>query len=231
MAKKKITRKQLLKEPDEFLVFSRRMFNFALKNFQYVIGGLAGIILLALIIIGIIAWGQSSEKNGAIKLSEAKKIFMKALEKDPQNIEKAFKSAESAFENVLNNYDSTVAGKMGSIFYANLCYETGRFNKAILLYEKALEEFEETSSIYPLIRYNLSYAYVSNQDYEKGLKILEKEAFSPEGLLKDDSLFLLAIVYEKMDNLEKRNQIFDMIKTGNEEALFYEIVKNRLSDS
>ncbi|MBF0450052.1 MAG: tetratricopeptide repeat protein [Candidatus Magnetomorum sp.] len=229
--KKKITRKQLLKEPDEFLVFSRRLFNYVMGNFNYVLGGLGGVILIAVIILGIHAWGLSSENKAATKLSEAQNIYAKALEKESQNIEAAFSAAQPGFEAVMANYGNTVAATMASIMYANICYNAGRYNQSITLYEKVLDRFETTSSLYPVIRYNLGYAYVANQDYKKALKILEKDAFSPEGLLKDDVLFLLGLVYERMGNTEKRDQIFEMIKTGNEEALFYNIVKSRRPDN
>jgi tetratricopeptide (TPR) repeat protein len=230
MAKRKINkRKQLLKEPDEFLVFSRRMFNYTMDNFQYVMAGLGGIIVFALIIMGIRAWQQSSENSGAIKLTEAKTIFYKALEKNPKNIEDAFTSAKSVFEDVLSDYSGTVAGNMGTIVFANMCYETGRYNKAISLYEDALNAFEPTSSLYPLIRYNLGYAYVENKDYDKALEILEKDAFLPDGLMQSDMLFLLSLVYDHKGNTKKRDEIFKMIESGDESALFYDIVKNRLS--
>jgi len=225
--KKKITRKQLLKEPDEFLVFSRRLFNYAMDNFQYVMIGLGGIILIALIVLGIRALGISSENKGAIKFSEAKDAYYQTLATDPQNIEAAYTTAQPAFEETLNDYGKTVSGKMAYIMYANICYDAGRYNKAIELYEKAMNFFDKSSSFYPLLQYNLGYAYVANQDYEKALTILERDAFSPDGLLKDDVLFLLGLVYERMGKNEKRDQIFEMIKIGNEEALFYNIVKNR----
>jgi len=230
MAKRKINkRKQLLKEPDEFLVFSRRAFNYAMNNYQVILGGLGGIILIALIILGIRAWQQSSEDTGALKLTEAKTIFYKTLEKNPQDIEAAFSAAQTGFETVLDDYSDTVAGKMGTIIYANMCYETGRYNKAISLYEAAMHFFEKTASIYPLIRYNLSYAYVANKDYDKALVILEEDAFSPDGLLQSDMLFLLSLVHDRKGNTEKRNEIFKMIQSGDESALFYDIVNNRLS--
>jgi len=230
MAKRKVNkRKQLLKEPDEFLVFSRRMFKYTMDNFQYVLAGLGGIIVFSMIILGIRAWQQSSENSGAFKLTEAKTSFYKALEKNPQNIEKAFSSVQSAFETVLTDYSGTVAGKMGTIIYANMCFETGRYNKAISLYEDALSYFDTTSSLYPLIRYNLGYAYVANKNDDKALEILEKDAFSPDGLMQSDLLFLLSLVYERKGNTEKRDEIFKMIESGDESALFYDIVKNRLS--
>jgi len=230
MAKRKINkRKQLLKEPDEFLVFSRRMFNYTMDNFQYVLAGIGGIICIALVVLGIRAWQISSENSGAMKLTEAKTTYYKALEKNPQSIEDAFSSAEQAFETVITDYSGTVSGKMGTIVYANLCYQTGRYNKAISLYEEALNFFEPTSSLYPLIRYNLGYAYAANKDFDKALKILEKDAFSPDGLMQSDMLFLLGLVYDHKGNKQKRDEIFKMIESGDESALFYKIVKNRLS--
>jgi len=230
MAKRKVNkRKQLLKEPDEFLVFSRRMFNYTMDNFQYVLAGLGGIIVIALLVMGMRAWQQSSENSGAIKLTEAKTTFYKALEKNPQNIENAFSSAESEFEEVVSDYKSTVAGKMGTIVYANMCYETGRYNKAIALYERVMGDFETSSALYPLLRYNLGYAYVANKDYDNALEILEKDAFLPDGLMQSDMLFLLSLVYERKGNIEKRDEIFKLIESGDESALFYDIVKNRLS--
>jgi tetratricopeptide (TPR) repeat protein len=225
--KKKISRKQLLKEPDEFLVFSRKMFNYVMDNFQYVLGGLGGIILIALIGLGLRAWGISSENNAAIKYSQAKNTFYSTLQNDPNNIESAFLKAQPDFEACVDDYRNTVSGKMAAIMYANICYDAGRYNKAISLYEKTMDKFEKDSSLSPLIRYNLGYAYVANQDYEKALTILEKDAFSPDGLLKEDVLFLLGLVYEKMGKTEKRDQIFEMIKTGDKKSLFYDIVKNR----
>jgi len=230
MAKRKVNkRKQLLKEPDEFLVFSRRLFNYTIDNYQYVLAALGGIMTIALIILGIRAWNQSSENTGAIKLSEAKTIFYKALEENPQNIEAAFSSAETSFETVISDYNGTVAGKMGTIVYANMCYETGRYNKAISLYEDSLNYFESSSSLYPLIRYNLGYAYMANKDYDNALEILEKDAFSPDGLMQSDMLFLLSLIYDRKGNTEKRDEIFKMIESGDESALFYNIVKYRLS--
>ena len=52
MAKKKITRKQLLKEPDEFLTLSTRLFRFVMENRGRVGVVMGGLLALAVAIAG-----------------------------------------------------------------------------------------------------------------------------------------------------------------------------------
>ena len=64
MAKKRVTRKQLLKEPDEFLTFTEKAVLFIKEHdreFKYVAGALAAILLIYL---GVNAGMDTSIRRG-----------------------------------------------------------------------------------------------------------------------------------------------------------------------
>jgi ABC-type enterochelin transport system permease subunit len=65
--KKKVSRKQLLKEPDEFLTLSARLFQFVVKNKYQMLAALGGVILIVLTVSG---WSYHSRQRANESLAQ-----------------------------------------------------------------------------------------------------------------------------------------------------------------
>ena len=92
MAKKiKITRKELLKEPDQFLSSTDRAMLFFRQNRSFVIGGIVGVMLLGLSFLGY----QNYQKSRTMKFES---LYFKMEKIAEESEEKGKKLAGSGFD-------------------------------------------------------------------------------------------------------------------------------------
>jgi tetratricopeptide (TPR) repeat protein len=221
----KLTRKQLLKEPDEFITFSGKMIRwFTTYKQQAIIAGVVVFVLLAAG-AGYQAYLHHAENKASALLAEALSRYQVDLKaNDPV---KAYQSVENSFSRILDDYSSRSIGKIAGIEFANICYRAGEFDKAIALYKKAEEEFSATPFYKNLIFSSLGYAYEGKKDYESAVKYFEMLTTSADTSLKDLSLYNLASVYEKMGNKEKSKATFARIAADFPNSIYVEIAKDK----
>ena len=101
MAKKKPTRKELLKEPDEFLSFSRKMLMFAADHKKGIIVSASVFFGLLVAIAGYRYYEFRAEKRAFALLQEATGTYAAAAgKKDPAALE----TASAAFERLFDRY-------------------------------------------------------------------------------------------------------------------------------
>ena len=222
--KKKVTRKQLLKEPDEFLTFSARLFQFTLEHKYHLFGALGGIILLVLIVTGIRYYSQQ-RSNEAFSLLEKGRVKYQTLlnECDPR---KAIKHVEKQLEQILNKYSDKVGGKLARVTYANICYNGGNPDKAIALYQKALNDFDEPF-YKDLILNDLGYAYEQKGAFKEAAEYFEKIVAGGNPVLKSDALYSLGRLYAALGNVEKSNTAYQKIISEQPDSIYIDLVKER----
>jgi len=136
MAKKRrVTRKELLKEPDEFITFTGKMIRFAREYQNQLLYGLGAIVLIVVIISGVRLYINWNENNASAQLEQAMTQHAESrLNKTDLN------DAKQSFQKVADKYSRYEGGKLARIMYANICYETGDFDTAISNYDKALKD-------------------------------------------------------------------------------------------
>jgi tetratricopeptide (TPR) repeat protein len=226
MAKrKKVSRKKLLKEPDEFITISGKLIQFGMqyqKHITYTVGAVVAVLLL---FAGYRLYSARSENIARSLLNQAVAKYEVAIKTaDPKQ---AYQKVADDFQNVLSHYENRNGGKLAGVIFANICFDAGEYNRAIELYTEAQDNFKDHPIFYNLILSGLGYAYEQINENERAASYFEKIAASENQAIHDEALFNLGVLYEKLGETEKSQKAFGQIKNDYPDSMYIDIVTER----
>ena len=228
MAKKrKKTRKELLREPDEFMTISGKLIGFAVDHKNQLTYALGIIVALALIITGIRFFSIRAENNASALLDKSLTKYngIKA-KKQPDAV---YGEVSADFQFILNKYKGKESAKLARLIYANICYNASKYKQAIELYKTALTEFAKYPMIHHQILSNLGYAYEQEEDYSTAAGYFEKISSAPEPIMRDEALYHLGRIYDKLGENEKSREAYTKILTDHQDFIYIDLVKEQMS--
>jgi tetratricopeptide (TPR) repeat protein len=228
MAKKrKKTRKELLREPDEFMTISGKLIGFAVDHKNQLAYALGIIVVLALIISGYRFFSIRAENNASALLDKSltKYNSIKA-DKKPDEV---YGEVSSDFLFILNKYKGKESAKLARLIFANICYNAGKYKQAIELFETALTDFAKYPVIHHQILSNLGYTYEQKEDYATAAGYFEKISAAPEPIMRDEALYHLGRLYDKLGEKEKSREAYNKILTDHQDFIYIDLVKERMS--
>jgi len=119
MAKKiKKTRKELLKEPDEFINLTGKLIRFATEHKNQITYAIGTIVVLALIFSGYRFFSIRSERKASTLLNQGLAKYEK-FSNDKKPVE-AYDQVAADFQLILDKYGSQKNGKIARLTYANI---------------------------------------------------------------------------------------------------------------
>jgi len=224
---KKVSRKKLLKEPDEFITFTGKLIRLV-STYQKQMTIALGIVVAVFLIFSIFKFYANRMENNAFNLlSQANDKFNSVLlSKDAVT---ALKEVEKDFEYILKEYSRYQGGKIARVNYANYCYQAGEYGRAADLYSGALKDFEKNPSYGNLILNGLGYSYKAKKDYETSAKYFEMITTSNIPMLKDEALFNLSKLYVILGKDNKRTEVLKTIVSDYPESIYFELAKDQHS--
>lgn len=226
MAKrKKVSRKKLLKEPDEFITFSGRMFQFVMEHKTQLTYAVSIVIALIAVLSGHRFFTIRSE-NKALALLDQATAKYQATRQD-QDLNTAYQAVSGDFQIILNKYGSKEGGKLARVIFANICYDAGEYGKAVELYKKSLKNFENYPLIQNLILSGLGYAHEQLNQNQLAASYFEQIAASDVQILRDEALFNLGVLYDKLGEKEKSAKAFNQIISDHQDSIYIDMVKER----
>ena len=229
MAKNRVTRKQLLKEPDEFLNSTGRLIEWARGNAKSLLWG--GVIFLALVILSS-AYGyfQARWANAAeVMLGQALAKYQNEIQtKDAQA---ALAVVRSDFDTLLNSYGSQPAGRLGEVIYGNVCLAGQAYDDAIAHYTSALTTFGADPSLSNIILNGLGTAYLEKGDYTQALEQLKKIADGSGSVFKDAALFNLGRLYTQLGKTEEGRQAYERLSADFPQSMYADLAKEQTAGS
>ena len=228
MAKKrKKTRKELLKEPDEFMTLSGKLIGFAVTYKIHLTIGL-GIVLALVIIFSGIRFFSIRAENKAAALLESSLIEYNSLKTDKQPAT-VYNAVSGGFQDILQKYGGKNSGKIARLIYANICYDAGKYEQAINLYNTSLKDFEAHPMIHSQILSSLGYAYEQQKQYSAAVGYFEKISTSPEQIQRGEALYHLGRLYNKLGQPGKSKDAYQKIISDHPDFIYIDIVKERIS--
>jgi len=228
MAKKiKKTRKELLKEPDEFITISGKFIGFVVDHKNQLTYALGVIVALALIFSGYRFFSIRSENKASALLDQSLAKYEK-YKNDKQPVE-AYDQVSADFQLILNKYSSKQSGKIARLTYANICYDAGKYEQAIELYKRSLKEFEKYPVIHNQIVGSLGYAYEQQANYPSAVSYFEQLSTAPETIMRAEALYNLGWLYDKLGQTEKSTEAYNKIVSEHPDFIYIDLVKERMS--
>jgi tetratricopeptide (TPR) repeat protein len=229
MAKKrKKTRKELLKEPDEFLTVSGKLIGLAVEHKTLLTYSIAIIIALAVIVTGIRLLSIRAENKAAALLDNTLTKY-ESLKNEKKIPEEVYGAVSPDFQLILDKYGGKESGKIARLTFANICYNAGKYEQAIELYKTSLEDFET----HPLVRYqvlgSLGYAWEQLNDYATAAVYFEKLTSAPEPIIRAEALYHLGWLYDKLGQSEKSKAAFNKILSEHQDFIYLDLVKEQMS--
>ena len=226
MAKrKKVSRKKLLKEPDEFITFSGKLIQFGMQYQKEITYAVVGVVALIVLIAGYRFFSIRSENKAMFLLNQAVAKYEKSMQDG--DAYQAYNNVAEDFETLLSQYANKEGGRLAAVTFANICFDAGEYNKSIELYEKAMDHFKPHPILYNLILSGLGYAHGQINQNDRAASYFEKIITSDDKTLHDEALFNLGVLYEKLGEKEKSEKAFDQIISDFPDSMYIDIVKER----
>lgn len=228
MAKKKITRKELLKKEDEFISLSARASQYILahaKTIKYLLYGLA--IILIVVLAGMLYYKHLNKKALAAYNTAYKALVGNT---SPETTEKDIQKSIEEFDRLIEDYGRTKIATLAIPQLAYLKFDQGKFDEAISLYQTYLEK-EKSNSIYRSMAYfGLAAAYEAKEDYESATRALEPVAKGEKDFLKEEALFSLGRMYELSGQTKKAQEVFKEFVAQFKDSPLLPLAKSYLRD-
>jgi tetratricopeptide (TPR) repeat protein len=227
MAKKKrVTRRQLLKEPDEFLTFSAKGIRFVSDNKKPVLGAIIGVVVVALAFAGFRYFSNLSERKAHEIFEQGRLHYLAEISGD--ETAQAQEKAAEHFEKVIKKYPSTSAARFSLLVYADMSYHTGDYQKAIELYQKALSAFSGEGPIQKLILGGLAYAYEAEKDYKAAAEYFQRITDTQDEFMKGDAYYNLGRIMEAMNHQEKALGAYNKVVQAYSDSVGFQIAKEKV---
>ena len=226
MAKKqKVTRKKLLKEPDEFITTTGRLIRWS-RNYQMPLmyTAIAFFVILTAI-AGLRYFSNQAENKAFTLLSQAVNTQEKLL--NASGPEKTYEEMKDAYESLLRKYKNKQGAKIARLIYANLSLDAGNADQAILLYESALKDFERETSFTNFILSSLGYAYEKKHDYQQAITYFNRISSGDDAVMKDVALFNLGRLYGELGDGPKSREAYGRLASDYTDSIYFEIAKEK----
>lgn len=208
---KRITRKEI-KQPDEFISFSARAFEFAQTHTRKIIIGAASVLALALLMWAVSAYSNKKEAQASRLLAQAQELLQPispeaqagqpvpaAGKVDPE----ASARALALLQDVVDHYKRTEAGKVAWILLGQRQYEEGNFDAAIDTYEAFLKKGGRKPELKAMAREGLAYAHEAKEDFAQAAIYYEQLSKSSLTNVQGWAFLGMARCYESLGEVQK----------------------------
>jgi tetratricopeptide (TPR) repeat protein len=174
MARTKKIIKKKLKEPDEFITLTERVYLFLTGHAKSVAAGGGIVLLLFLAFFLFQGWEKKKEGNAYQMFTLAVESYQAASTSYREGSLQEYKNLLERFDQVITKFPGTSWGKLSMLFKGNLHLRLGEFEEAIKAYDAFLQKAGKEKLYRIFAMEGLGYSYEGKRDYERALSAYQK---------------------------------------------------------
>ena len=228
------SRKELLEEPDPFLVFVGRMMKFGKTYQKQIVAAVTTLLIVVIVIYGVIYFKNKTEDKAAVMLGQALAKYSSILYQDPNIInpkppaDAEYEAVKKNFKEIVDKYGKTGSGKVALMHYADLCYLTKNYDEAINTYNQALDVLGDKIEFKSLILNGIAYSYEGKKDFDKALTYFEMIASDENAVMKDQAFFNLGRIYESLGKMKLMKEAYSRIVSEYPDSMYFELAREKV---
>ena len=223
MAKNRVTRKQQLKEPDEFITTASRVVEWARENTRALVVGICVLLAIAALLSIYSYHRQSRADTAEMRLGQALDKYETAME--GKDATAALAAVRDDFNVLTESYGGTPAGRLGAVIYGNLCIAGLDYDDAVVQYKKSLARFGTGSSLSNVILNGLATAYQQKGDYNQAVSYYTQMADGTGQVLKDAALYNLGRLYGQLGKADESREAYNRLGAEFPQSMYAALVK------
>jgi predicted negative regulator of RcsB-dependent stress response len=202
MAKRvKVTRKELLKEPDGFLSTSQKVSLYTSHHKKTLLIG-AGVVVAVIALIGGYRYNQQ------VQNLRMETLYFKMVKIHDQKPGKDSKNSTAELEKLLGQFSEGPQQIRASLLVAEEYFQNDQFDKAIALYTDIEQRTGSHNLSSQLANVGLAYSYEGKKDYPKAIETYKSLVKQPDGFPLFDVYISLARCYEL--NKDNKNALLTL---------------------
>lgn len=230
MVEKKITRKELLKEPDEFMTSSGRVFQYAQNNPRVIILVCAVAVIAALVSFGVNTYLNQRQVQSHELFETAHREYeasmVSAEAGTPEKLEKLL----AQFEMVAKDYPSLPAGEMALLYSGHVLYRKGDYQAALDKYTQMQSTNLVKSGLGPLAMYHIAMARLALKEYDQALTLFDQLSKDINSPYRREAHASIARIYEMVGKNKEAVQAYRQYLKMFPEAPDAVFIKTRIAD-
>jgi len=227
--KRKITKKKL-KEPDEFITLSQRVFLFITGHLKKVVTG--GIVFLAILLLIIFfqMWEKQKEGEAFRDFSLAMEIYQRAGSGSPEKLPMQNKDVLAKFDEVITKFPRTSSGKLSLLYKGNVYLRLGEFEEAAKAYQTFLEKAGK-ERIYRLFAMEgLGFAYQGKRDYENAVRTYQKILEMGDSAQMVDAYLNMGFCYETLGKNKEALENYKQFLKASQKSMMTNVILKKISN-
>ncbi len=201
---KKVSRKELLKEQDEFTSLSARAILYFRENQK--IFKVLGVIILAVVVayMGYNAYFRLQNKRAQEAYNRA--YYALAGQEAAEETREDDTSPETYFKEVVEDFGMSRLKSLASAELAYLKFRENAFDEALSHYQAFLQAIPEDSTYEPMARLALASCFEAKGEWTAGIDSLNALLSGPDDFFKEQALLNLARLYRRADREDKARE-------------------------
>ena len=206
MAKKKISRKKLLKEPDEFISTTAQVIQFLKDHRQQITRSAIIFVMVAACAAGTYFYFQWRASNARHFQQEGFQYYQEALSQgtNAESAQKAYRRALERFQKSISTYGWGEMAQISRLFVGHCHFALHEYEQAEKAYSRCLD------GPFQAIAYDgLGHSYEAQGQYEKAKESYQKNAEASDNPYQLESLLGMGRCLELLNQKEKALKVYE----------------------
>jgi predicted negative regulator of RcsB-dependent stress response len=230
VVEKKISRKELLKEPDEFLTATGATIRYLRANPRQVIAVCLILIACSVAVLGYYAYSKHvarvSHELFRDALTEYETVFQNEKAASAEKVDELL----SRFEQISQQYGSLPAGEMAILYSGHILFNKNDLNGALEKYRKVETTSLAGEGLLELFWYHIAKTRSALGDYDKAMALFEKLSKDSDSPYRRDAYANIARIYELTERRKEAVQAYRQYLKMFPEAPDAAFVRARIAD-
>ncbi len=229
VAEKKLTRKELLNEPDEFISITGKVLKSVKDNPNVLISFVVIFVLIMVIGLGVYAYQSRKEAKGHELFLMASRNFEKEATSINQPTKETLQKLQSEFDSIAKDYSGYLSGDLSLLYSGHVSYKAEDYERALESYSKTMNTSLAKHGFAPLIQYNVAQTLFTLKNYDKALALFDQFSKDITSPYRREAHVNMARIYEALGKNKEAVQAYRQYLKIFPEAPDADFVKARIA--